>query len=270
VAASEQPSDERTYPIHPEALPPPQDIGRFRVAFARTRDDLRSVQRLRFEVFNLELGEGLDESFATGLDSDRFDPVCHHLIVTDLKEDRVIGTYRMQSGEMAERHHGFYSADEFDLAGLPPDVLRESIEVGRACVAQPYRNRQVLFLLWKGLAAYLQRNRKRYLFGCCSLTSQDPVEGWRVMDHLVRHEHVRTDLRVEPQPAWRCYPDTFAPAVAPDAPPVEVPKLFSLYLRYGGQVCGPPALDRYFKTIDYLVLLDVERLDAESREMFFR
>jgi len=245
-------------------------VGRFDLSFARTPDDLATIQRLRFEVFNLELGEGLEESFANGLDADRFDPVCHHLIVTERSSNQVIGTYRMQTSGMAEQHIGFYSADEFDLGGLPGAVLRDSVEVGRACVARPYRNRQVLFLLWKGLAAYMQRNRKRYLFGCCSLTSQDPREGRRVMDHLVQTDQVRTDLRVEPLPAWRCYDEDFVPPPAPDRPPVELPKLFSLYLRYGGKVCGPPALDRFFKTIDYLVLLDIEDLDAEAHAMFFR
>ena len=270
MSASEQPSDDWTYPVCPDFLPGALDVGKFHLSFARTPEDLGAIQRLRFEVFNLELGEGLDESFATGLDADRFDPVCHHLIVTDRTTDRTIGTYRMQSSEMAGRYQGFYTADEFDLGGFPADVLLDSIEVGRACVAKPYRNRQVLFLLWKGLAAYLQRNRKRYLFGCCSLTSQDPVEGRRVMDHLVRQGHVRTDLPVTPRPEWRCYADDFEPTALPDAPPVEVPKLFSLYLRYGGKVCGPPALDRHFKTIDYLLLLDIEDLDPEAHAMFFR
>ena len=90
------------------------------------------------------------------------------------------------------------------------------------------------------------------------------------MDHLVANGHVRTDLRVEPQPSWRCYDESFIAPPAPAGRAVEVPKLFSLYLRYGGKVCGPPALDRFFKTIDYLVMLDIEDLDAEARNLFFR
>ena len=52
-------------------------------------------------------------------------------------------------------------------------------------------------------------------------------------------------------------------------PPVELPRLFATYLRYGSVVCGPPAIDRQFKTIDYLVLLDVESLDESTRRLFF-
>src|SRR5438128_10227175 len=50
---------------------------------AQNADEVRHAQRLRFEVFNLELGEGLAESHATGLDVDPFDEFCDHLIVEE-------------------------------------------------------------------------------------------------------------------------------------------------------------------------------------------
>ena len=37
--------------------------GRYELDFARSAEDLDEVLKLRFEVFNLELGEGLAESF---------------------------------------------------------------------------------------------------------------------------------------------------------------------------------------------------------------
>ena len=40
-------------------------------------------------------------------------------------------------------------------------------------------------------------------------------------------------------------------------------------MRYGAKVCGEPAIDRQFKTIDYLVLLDVAAMDEHSHRMFF-
>ena len=245
-----------TYPVRPDAIPTfvLEEHG-FRLSFARTRAELEAVQRLRFEVFNLELGEGLDESHRTGLDCDRFDPVCHHLIIRHVRSGAVAGTYRMQVSEMADRHGGFYTADEFRLEMLPPEALGDAIEVGRACVAREFRNRHVLFMLWKGLTAYLRHNGKRYVFGCCSLTSQDPVEGKRVMDHLVESGFTHPEFRIEPQTEWECYPPNFKPESTP-AGKVRLPKLFSLYKRYGAKVCGPPALDRHFKTIDYMVLFD--------------
>ena len=268
MSSSQDPSV-RSYPIHGDLIPVESfDRGRYSLRFATTFQELEAAQRLRFEVFNLELGEGLEESFATGRDEDRFDPVCHHLVVVDDAE-KVIGTYRMQSSEMAAEHIGFYSADEFDLTRLPEEVLTDAVEIGRACVAKAHRNRHVLFLLWTGLAMYMMRNDKRYLFGCCSLTSQDPILGKRVMDHLEAHGHVHPTIRVAPQPDWRCYAESHDPGPPASSDDVKLPKLFSLYLRYGAKVCGAPALDRIFKTIDYLVLFDREDLDADHRETFF-
>ena len=38
----------------------------------------------------------------------------------------------------------------------------------------------------------------------------------------------------------------------------KTPKLLSAYLALGAGVCGPPAIDREFRTIDFLTWLDVE------------
>ena len=58
------------YPGRPELLPDFEaEAGRYVVRFARTPEELDAALRLRFEVFNLELSEGLASSFLTGLAS---------------------------------------------------------------------------------------------------------------------------------------------------------------------------------------------------------
>ena len=59
------------------------------------------------------------------------------------------------------------------------------------------------------------------------------------------------------------------PAVEPQAADVELPKLFGTYLRYGALVCGPPAIDEEFKTIDFLVVLDANQLAPHVLKLFF-
>ena len=49
---------------------------------------------------------------------------------------------------------------------------------------------------------------------------------------------------------------------------VPIPKLLRAYLTVGAKICGPPALDRHFKTIDFLTLLDLETLSPPARERF--
>jgi putative hemolysin len=142
------------YLIRPELLPDFEaEAGRYAVRFARTPEELDAVLRLRFGVFNLELAEGLDSSFLTGRDEDEFDATSHHLLVCERESGRAVGTYRLRTAELDIESRGFYSAVEFNLACLPPQVAEESVEIGRACVAREDRNTQVLFLLWQGLAA---------------------------------------------------------------------------------------------------------------------
>ncbi len=239
--------------------------GPYEIRFARTEAEREAALRLRFEVFNLELGEGLAASHATGLDTDAFDPHCHHLLVIDTRADVIVGTYRMQTQAMSARGAGFYCDGEFDLSTMPAAVLDEGIEVGRACIAKEHRRHRVLFGLWKGLAAYLDAAGKRYLFGCCSLTSQDPAEGLAVMAHLSREGHVHPSVVVRPRPGFACTPDEEGGGL----PTVKVPPLFATYLRYDARVYGPPAVDRQFKTIDFLVVTDTHDLDPEAWQLFF-
>jgi putative hemolysin len=234
-------------------------IGDYRVRFARTEEERQALYRLRFEVFNVELGEGLSESWDSGLDEDRFDPQCQHLMVHHVPTGKVVGTYRLQVAEVAERREGFYTATEFDLEALPAEVRAEAMEAGRACIVQEHRCRPVLFLLWRGLAAYVLWNRKRYFFGCCSLPSQEPELGLRTLGWLERRGHVSDRFRVSPLAAYACEVPEGADVESEEG--VKIPPLFQIYLRYGAQVCGPPAIDRFFGTIDFLACLDVSQVD---------
>ena len=254
------------YPVHPQVLPTEEfTAGRYTARFATTAAEVDTVLKLRFEVFNLEMNEGLEESFETGRDLDIFDPHCHHVLVIDRHAGQVVGTYRMQTAEMATEGAGFYSAGEFDLAAIPQEIRDHSMEIGRACIHADHRNRQVLFLLWRCLAAYVVSTDKRYFFGCSSINSQDPDEGLALHRQLKAAGQVRQSFSVPPLAALECEPQT----PWSDDQKVDVPALFRTYLRYGAKVCSPPAIDRAFKSIDFLILLDTQTLSDRSRKIFF-
>jgi putative hemolysin len=228
---------------------------------ARNLDEIQAAQRLRFEVFNLELNEGLAKSFATGRDEDPFDAVCDHLVVEHLPSRNIVGTYRLQTGTNAESYLGYYSAQEFEFEVFEP-LRHEIIELGRACVHCRHRNLVVLGLLWKGIADYAQQHSARYLLGCSSLTSQDPAEGASAYADLCRRHLAPVEHRTIPLPAFESPLEQLA-----DEPP-KIPKLLRTYLTIGAKICGPPALDRQFKTIDFLTLLDLRSLPEVVRSRF--
>lgn len=245
--------------------PTPNSIGgSYRLRFAESKKDMEAVFRLRFLVFNLELGEGLETAYETGHDADEFDSVCDHLIVEHITTRHVIGTYRLQTGEVAASKFGYYSGREFDFA--PYETIRHSlVELGRACVHRRHRSFEVLSLLWRGIASYAIARNTRYLIGCSSLTSQCPQEGsgmyWQLQEFLVE-----PPLRTEPRPDFRIPIE----ARTPETPRLNPPRLLRAYLSIGAQICGKPAIDREFKTIDFLTILDLTRLASSARSRFLR
>lgn len=248
---------------HQERIPDVDtSLGNLRLRFARDESDLEALQALRYRIFNLELREGLESSHAAGRDEDRFDAQCQHLMVFDRDSNEVVGTYRMQVAESARQGAGFYSDCEFDLSGFGEEVLENSIELGRACIAKAYRNRIALFLLWRGLAHYVLHTGKTKLFGCSSLTSQNPAEGLAAYAQLQSDGHVHAEYDLATRPAFQC------PDVPFEGVEVEIPPLFGIYLRHGAKICGRPAIDREFGTIDFLTLLDAGAMDPKVFQSF--
>ena len=227
----------------------------YRVRLANDSTGIRAAQLLRFIVFNLELREGLEQSYATCLDADAFDEFCDHLLVENLETGEVVGTYRLQTGLTAAKKLGYYSAQEFDFA--PYEQFRgQMLELGRACVHVQHRNLVVLSLLWKGIAAYAARHGCRYLIGCSSLTSQDPSAG------LAAYRKMEPHLAA---PEWRTLPlPAFACVSSVVVSPPKIPKLLAAYLSLGAKICGPPALDHQFKTIDFLTFMDLNSASAKT------
>lgn len=233
----------------------------YQVHLAQRPDQVRAAQTLRFEVFNLELGEGLARSYAIGRDEDPFDGVCDHLLVQHLPSRSVVGTYRLQTGASAAAQLGYYCEQEFDFR--PFEAIRpQLVELGRACVHRQHRNLVVLGLLWKGIAHYARSRGARYLIGCSSITSQDPAAGASTYATLCRRHLADSCFRTCPLTRCECPLDRVTPE------PTSIPKLLRAYLTLGARICGPPAFDSEFGTIDFLTFLDLASLPRTVRQRF--
>jgi putative hemolysin len=252
------PFADRTVPQAPQIL---LEIGKYQIRLAETLVERDAACRLRFKVFNIELGEGLESSYQTGLDQDHFDLFCDHLIVEDRLRREIVGTYRMQSGNTAAQKLGYYSEREFDFS--PYEAIRgEVLELGRASIDREHRTSEVLTLLWRGIAQYARFYRLRYLIGCSSLNSRDPREGWSMVQQLAPFLAAES-LRTQPTPAYELPANT-----GEIRDEVKVPKLLKTYIAVGARICGAPAWDREFGTIDFLTLLDLAHLSPAARNRF--
>ncbi|MGA8086030.1 MAG: GNAT family N-acyltransferase [Terracidiphilus sp.] len=248
------------------------EVGRYRLRLAQGSDDREAACRLRFRVFNIELGEGLERSYETGIDCDHFDVFCEHLLVEDKTDGRVVGTYRMQSGSTAARNLGYYSAQEFAFGPYEP-LRRDILELGRASIDREHRTPEVLTLLWRGIAQYAHDMGLRYLIGCSSLNSKDPAEGWLMYRELERYR-VSPEFETVPTAPYECPTEQAGRDTQISLSPqnlstqIKVPKLLKTYLTIGARICAPPAWDREFGTIDFLTLLDLKMLSPAARNRF--
>lgn len=247
--------------IAPELDNPP-----YRVGFISSDRALRAAQALRYKVFTEELGEGLPETRGTGLDQDRFDPVMTHLVLLHGDTNEVVGNYRLQSKKHAVASGmGFYASEQYELERLGA-YLDEAVELGRACIHMDHRSFTAVMQLWKGIGVFMESHGLRYLFGCCSLTTQDPDDGWRALRTLRERSYIWDGDLIHTTQPYTCGDPAreFDPAVVGA---YKIPKLFSAYMRLGARVVSYPAIDRDFGTVDFLILLDGHRVGMSALDV---
>lgn len=246
--------------------------GHLEVRLASNFREIDEALRLRFEVFNLELNEGLLSSYDRGYDTDQYDAWCDHLIVRDLQLGQVVGTYRLLRQRTAAQQIGFYSENEFDLTLLKRSASAaglELLELGRSCIAHTHRTYATINLLWGAIARFSLENGIGLLFGCGSLHVAEPSEVNPIYNYL-RERHLAPEhYRVAPVPSCRMALDNH-PSTTDDERNIQrrLSPILRGYLRTGAMICGEPALDQEFGTADVLVLLEMDRLAGRYRHHY--
>jgi putative hemolysin len=233
---------------------------RFAVSVAASAAEIEEAQRLRWKVFVEEQG-ARPEPGRAGIEADRFDPHCRHLLVRDLVTGAAVGTYRVLFPDEARRLGGFYTEQEFDLCGLA--AHRDHIvEIGRSCVDSDYRSGVVIALLWAGLAGLIIGTEARYVIGCASISMTDggheaaSVYAKLAEDHLTAPQNRVVPLR-----------PLAVETLAIDET-IKPPPLIKGYVRAGAEVAGPPSVDPEFGTADVPMLLTLDRLSPRYARHF--
>lgn len=234
------------------------------LGLATTPQEVEALQRLRFDVYTKEMNAFFPDA-VDGVDKDRFDEWCEHLMVCDTRTGQVVGTYRIMTPENAKKAGGFYSESEFDLSSL--DTERHKLcECGRSCTHPDYRNGGVIMLLWGGLAKFLQMNNYRYMLGCASVSLADDgvqaSEVWRAAkQEITKNAHLPHVRPLEPYPLEQLN-------IGQEDGEVKIPPLIKGYLKIGARICGEPAWDKNFNSADFPVIIDFEKIDARYRKHF--
>ena len=239
-------------------------VGKISVSWARHQDEVRAAQRLRYQVFAVEMGATLPATLA-GHDIDLFDDYCEHLLVRDQASGDVIGTYRVLTPTQAKRVGSTYSDTEFDLTRLR-SLRARMVELGRSCVHVEHRSGGVILALWGALAEFMARNQLDTMIGCASIpmqasglsSGQAAASIWR----QVKQTHLASiEYHVTPRLAL--------PVDRLDGSlDIEPPALIRGYLRLGAKVLGAPAWDPDFNSADLPLMMRISDLPPRYLKHF--
>jgi len=243
-------------------------VGELEVRLATTKREIRRAQKLRYQVF-FEEGGAVADATARIIRRDvcRFDKVADHLIVIDNSVKRidgsptVVGAYRLLRQSVADANFGFYSATEFDVGAL---IARHRdkrfLELGRSCVAEGYRGKRTLELLWRGIWAYALHHRIDVMFGCASFPGAD------AQTHAAALEFLRADSLAAS--AWDvgAAPGRASGALQSREPlsarviARALPPLIKGYWRLGAKFSRDAVVDAAFGATDVLVVLPIDEI----------
>ena len=241
----------------------PIEVGNLVARLAVNDAEIGAAQSLRYRVFYEEMSAHPSaEVEAAKRDFDGFDAICDHLLVIDTKRTDlpggVVGTYRLLRSSVANRNGGFYTSDEYEISRIV-GTSGETLELGRSCVEEEYRNRPTMQLLWQSIAQYIFRYDIVVMFGCASMPGTDPQALALPLSYLYHYHLAPPALR--PRALDDRYVDMrLLPQEQIDQRRAlaELPPLIKGYLRLGGFVGDGAVVDYDFNTTDVSIVVKTD------------
>ena len=217
----------------------PLHQGRYAARFACNAADVTACQRLRHQCFKGR----------TGVDADRLDAICRHMMVED-QSGRLVAALRLfEIGSRCDLARS-YAAQSYDLSGFA--CTHPMIEIGRFCTAPDVMDADVLRVAWGALTRLVDETDTAVLFGCTSFQGIDPAPYGRAFARLMAKHQGPDSLR---PPAIA--PQRIALRDIPNAGPAPLPSLLRTYLAMGGWVGEHAVIDTAMNTMHVFTCLEV-------------
>lgn len=271
-----------------EALPHAQklvDSGDFHVCYARAEQipaTLGEIGRLR-EITFRATGEGTGNPS----DTDVFDDYYLHLILWDRRNRRIAGGYRLGLVDEIVRKYGkrgLYTQQLFRYRSQLLKSIEPSIELGRSYICLDYqKSYSPLLLLWKGIGAFVSRQRKyRVLFGPVSISNDyrsasrqllvDFLKANLFDVQLARLVRPKQPFKRQKKMRWTASDagsigdlDKVSELIAQiEADDKGVPILLKQYVKLGGRLLGFNVDPDFNDALDGLIMVDLLKTDRKT------
>ena len=238
---------------HDSVLPTPLRRGGYVARFAAGVDDLDAAARLRHLCFVEGAGRA---PLAGGLERDRFDSVCDHVLVEDAA-GRLVCCFRLMAFGSGADIGASYSAQYYDLAKLS-QFESPLVEMGRFCVHSDAGDADVLRIAWGMLAAFVDAHGAGVLFGCSSFAGVDPTP-YRGAFDLLAARHLAPEIWAPRAGSTQSIPYAKNAKAVDDrrAALAQVPSLLKTYLAMGGWVSDHAVIDADMNTLHVFTGLEI-------------
>ena len=247
--------------------------GRLKIALAKNDDEILQAQRLRYQVFYEEMqAKACAEKREKQIDFDDYDVMSDHLLIIDSEkqaqgnQDYVVGCYRLLPQDRLTGAQKFYTEGEYDISKLRASNMN-LLELGRSCVAEPYRSRIVLDLLWRGLTRYIFHYDIDVLFGCASFPGTDATQ-YQLPLSFLYHNHLAPEFLC-PKVLTGMGFDMSAPMPEEISPRLlmrQIPPLIKGYLQVGSMVGDGAFIDKEFNTVDVCIVF----IREQANERYYK
>jgi len=231
--------------------------GRYITRLAETVEDVEAAQRLRYLSFH----------GAEGVDSDRFDPICTHILVEEIRTGRLVCCFRVLPLTGGKEIGRSYSAQYYELSGLQ-DFTGPMVEMGRFCIHPEIKDADILRVAWGAMTRYVDENNVEMLFGCASFHGTDEQEYLDAFG-VLKERHLAPK---------RWLPRVKAPQVCrfgqkrrrkPDAKKamLRMPPLLRTYLLMGGWVSDHAVVDPQMNTLHVFTGLEIKAIPPARKRL---
>ena len=242
----------------------------FTIKIAESNFEIKKAQSLRYKIFFKEKKiKKKNFKFLLQRDYDFYDKISDHLIIIDNNReirDNVIGTYRLLRGNCAKLYRGFYTEQEFDISNLKKNFSSKDIlELGRSCVHPQYRSGIILKLLWQGISNYIKMYKIKILMGCASFHGTNPSKFKDEFSLLYKSYRLPEDYDVK---SLQSNAISFNKNINHSTILNKLPPLIKGYLKAGGMVSKNFYIDKEFETIDYCVIMLIEKIVSRYQNKF--
>lgn len=234
--------------------------GRYRARLAGTAEDLRRAQRLRHLCFVERGGAGARPD---GLDRDRYDDLCHHVLVEDSRSGGLVCCFRLMPLSSGAEIGQSYSAQYYGLESLAA-FHGPMVEMGRFCIDPGVMDADVLRLAWGAMTRFVDAHGVQMLFGCSSFAGTEAeayLDAFTVLQE--RHLAPRGWLpRVKAPSVFRFAERLGGRGADLRLAMLRMPPLLRTYLAMGGWVSDHAVVDRDLNTLHVFTALEIGKVPA--------